>query len=131
MTMKTKLHYEVANFLVGREVAWNEVDELAADVLRVRRIALKLKRLDEMACNGYGKMTSEYRDGKFYRYQVWDEALQERSERQEAKLEAQLAEIGKKYSCEIVHQPDPRGWSVQGFEVDGIRLGEFVNRPTR
>lgn len=110
---KTQLYYKVATTLYEH----NFFDEkLCFDILRLRRIALKLKRIDENTCNGWPRYTG-----------VEDEEWRKRDEAAEARLEETLQKIGERWDMNIIHQHDPRGWTVQNVVFHGIDLGEFVN----
>ena len=130
---KTRLFYEISHTLYEKDVFPDfeerqaKQDELCFDILKLRRIALKLHRIDENECNGWPRPVVEYRDGKMYRYSVEDEAWAARDAKTEARLEAQMDEIGKRWGMPIYHQGDPRGWTVKGVEFRGVDLGGFVN----
>jgi hypothetical protein len=74
-----------------------------------RRYERKLQRLAELSCNGYPKLTIEYRDGKMYHYNVEDVELRERSEKQEANTERAITELARAYRLTVDFQGDPRG----------------------
>ena len=87
--------------------------DMIEDFNKVVRLERKYNRLQELSCNGYPKIKTEYKNGKMYRYNEWDEELQAKSEAQEKKIEEQLQDIARKNEWFIRTQGDPRGATVQ------------------
>ncbi len=94
--------------------------DLIEDFNKVVRLERKYNRLQELSCNGYPKLVTEYKNGKMYRYNVENEELRIKSEAQEEKIEKKLKEIALKNNWFIRTQGDPRGATVQ---ID------FFNKP--
>ena len=130
---KTSLFYEISHTLYEKDVFPDfeerqaKQDELCFDILRLRRIARKLHRINENECNGWPRMVVEVRDDKLYRYGVEDEEWRERDEKAEERLQARMMEIAEKWGMPLYHQGDPRGWAIKDVNFRGVDLGRFVN----
>ena len=108
-----------------------EREEFARDMSKVARAALKLRRLFELACNGYPRPKLEYRDGKWFQYDVEDLALRAKCERQEKQLEVKIAKIMYRWGCRWKIQGDPRGPAIYAtFGADDSTEDNFTGRHT-
>jgi hypothetical protein len=87
-----------------------------------KRYERKLQRLAEIECNGYPKPVTEYRDGKTYSYNVKDEVLRLKCEKQEARIVEKVKDLAKTNKLDVTFQGDPRGLmfslSYNGQEIN-------------
>ena len=119
-------HYENPNI-----ETWEDRKEFARDMSQVARAALKLRRLFELACNGYPKPKLECRDGKWFQYDVEDLELRAKCERQEKQLEVKIAKIMYRWGCRWATNGDPRGPAVYAtFGADDSSEDDFTGRHT-
>ena len=79
------------------------------DIEKLMRLERQYHRLQDLACNGWPKPVTEYRDGKKFRYNVEDEKLREQSEKQEEKIQEKALHIAKRNGWSLEFQGDPRG----------------------
>ena len=119
-------HYENPNI-----ETWEDRKEFARDMSQVARAALKLRRLFELACNGYPKPKLECRDGKWFQYDVEDLELRAKCERQEIQLRKKIAKIMSRWGCRWATNSDPRGPAVYAtFGADDSSEDDFIGRHT-
>ena len=82
----------------------------------------KLQKLAELSCNGYPRPVVEYREGKMFRYDEEDDAVRERSEKREIKLEGRVRALALEYGLSVDFQGDPRGLMFSLKTVDGVEV---------
>lgn len=96
------------------------------DIDKIYRASRALHRINENHCNGWPRLITEYRDGKYYKYHVEDEEWRERDEARREKLEGNILAICKRNGWDVEIQGDPRGYPVR-LEVNGVDVSFLVN----
>ena len=92
----------------------NEIHSTANAIMRLFYINCALNTINENEANGWPKPVSEFRNGKFYRYNVENERWRKRDERKEARLLAEVKQIND--ACpfiDIRSQGDCRGSAIK------------------
>ena len=129
---KTKRFYKIMTMLYDHEERgiippisdYDTRVNMAEDIIKLRNMQLKLRRIAEDDCNGNPRPVVEYRDGKMYRYDEQDTERAARNDKIWGKLEDKVTEICNKWGWSYRFNADPRGAAVKldlgGGDVDYI-----------
>ena len=80
---------------------------------KLHRYETTLHRINENDCNGHPRMKTEYRDGKFYQYEVEDLKWAERDAKKEESIQKKVIALLKPFNIEVRFNGDPRGGSIR------------------
>lgn len=94
-----------------------------AILTRLHRYETTLQRINENDCNGHPRMTTEYRDGKMYRYEVEDEKWAARDAKKEASIQKKVVDLLSPYGIKVKFNGDPRGGAIRMLLPDHTSNG--------
>ena len=90
---------------------------------KLHRYETTLHRINENDCNGHPRMKTEYRDGKFYQYEVEDLKWAERDAKKEESIQKKVIALLKPFNIEVQFNGDPRGGSIRMLLPDHTSNG--------
>lgn len=100
---------EIRAALALARVADISIREAFGELRGFRTWERNLQRLAEASCNGYPKRVTEYKDGKYFSYDVEDAKLKAHCEKREMLIEAAVKEAAARLKLNVEFQGDPRG----------------------
>ena len=100
----------------------NIFSDIIPMIKQLRSYERKLQRLAEIECNGYPKQVTEFRDGKMYRYNVTDEALELECVKKEEKLRDKVLRLATEFNLTVKFQGDPRGFMFALETDSGVEI---------
>lgn len=94
-------------------------------LMRLKRIALKLQRLHEQACNGI-PCHIKLPDGRYIVGSRWEDADQEKNDAECAKLMVRAEKLAAPFGWTVEEQGDPRGGALYLKDAEGRDLGHVL-----
>lgn len=102
--MTKQLIEQIGRFVNATGLSWQ-------DYYNLRRVALRLQRLGERACNGEG----------YGRWGEWTEKDDEKDNRYTENAMRRAMAIVEPYGMCVYHQSDPRGWQLYVYRIEDVK----------